>query len=148
MLPLPKKQEKLMNEEKNATVTQGIYSHFKGKRYEAYGTFTHTETGEELVAYRALYEPFAKCVRPKAMFVEEVDRPELGYKGPRFAFTNIYSFGIAEAEACPNQLFDVFTHTETGEKFVIYRSLHGPKKSCAKPWGAFVEEVLRAELAG
>jgi hypothetical protein len=25
-------------------------------------------------------------VRPRAMFLEEVDKPELGYRGPRFVF--------------------------------------------------------------
>ncbi|MFA6094518.1 MAG: DUF1653 domain-containing protein [Candidatus Paceibacterota bacterium] len=57
---------------------KGIYKHSKsGKEYELVGTAHHSETLEELVVYRALYESsdFGKdaiWVRPAAMFTEEV----------------------------------------------------------------------------
>lgn len=73
-----------------AEIVPGIYKHFKGKVYSVLGTFTHTETGEELVAYQQLYHPFKRCARPLAMFTEQVDRPELAYKGPRFILTQKY----------------------------------------------------------
>jgi len=55
----------------------GKYLHFKGKMYEVIGLARHSETSEELVVYRALYdsEEFGKnalWVRPKKMFFEKV----------------------------------------------------------------------------
>lgn len=65
----------------------GIYHHFKDpeKLYEVLGIAFHTETEEDLVLYKPLYETDKTFfVRPVAMFMEQVDKPELGYTGPRF----------------------------------------------------------------
>lgn len=67
----------------------GIYHHFKdpNKHYEVLGIALHTETGEDMVVYRPLYECEVEFfVRPGSMFLEEVDKPKLGYRGPRFIF--------------------------------------------------------------
>lgn len=70
------------------TPTPGIYYHFKDptKLYEVIGPAFHTETEESLVLYKRLYEADIPeyFVRPVLMFMEEVDKPELGYHGPRF----------------------------------------------------------------
>jgi hypothetical protein len=55
----------------------GRYRHYKGKDYEVIGVAHHSETLEELVVYRALYDsaefgPNALWVRPKKMFFENV----------------------------------------------------------------------------
>lgn len=56
----------------------GIYRHYKGKFYEVFGVEAHTETGEQLVSYRTLYEdkeqniPFGKrSARPLGMFFDD-----------------------------------------------------------------------------
>ena len=60
----------------------GIYRHFKGGLYEVQGVAVHSETEEELVVYRSLYGTYRLNVRPKKMFLEEVEKGD--YKGPRF----------------------------------------------------------------
>lgn len=54
------------------TLPTGIYRHYKGKDYEVLHTACHSETGEWLVVYRALYGEYGVWVRPLAMFTELV----------------------------------------------------------------------------
>ncbi|MAJ97484.1 MAG: hypothetical protein CMI56_02630 [Parcubacteria group bacterium] len=65
----------------------GRYRHFKGGEYEVIGTCRHSETLEEHIVYRALYDSkeFGKnslWVRPLHSFVEIVTYN--GKKVPRF----------------------------------------------------------------
>lgn len=52
----------------------GKYRHFKGNEYEVIGLAKHSEIEEEFVVYRALYGERGLWVRPKEMFLEEIER--------------------------------------------------------------------------
>lgn len=72
----------------------GIYRHYKGDKYIVEDVAIHSETGEELVIYRALYGNSKLYVRPKKMFLPEIEpkklRPGLEQKY-RFEWQNIKS---------------------------------------------------------
>ena len=63
----------------------GKYRHFKGGEYRVFCMARHSETGEEMVIYQALYGERGIWVRPASMWNETVERD--GKTFQRFTYT-------------------------------------------------------------
>jgi len=67
--------------------TNVMYRHFKGKLYYVHSIARHSETGERVVVYQALYGDMNMYVRPYSMFNDVIDKDrEDNITGQTFRF--------------------------------------------------------------
>lgn len=80
-------------------ILPGKYRHFKGGLYEVISMARHSESGEEMVVYRALYGDGGWWVRPAAMWNETVRRDGVNYR----RFTRIEDPEPTDGYAAPGE---------------------------------------------
>lgn len=66
-----------------------IVCHFKGKLYKILCFAEHTETGDRLVVYEALYAPYKTYARPENMFCSPVDSIKYPNASQKYRFEKL-----------------------------------------------------------
>lgn len=68
-----------------------VYRHFKGNYYFVEDVARYSETGEDVVIYRKLYDDRGLWVRPLDMFLSEVDHEKYPEITQRYRFEEVDS---------------------------------------------------------
>lgn len=104
--------------------TGGFYRHFKGGLYQVRCMATHSESGEEMVVYQAMYPPYQTWVRPLGLFMGPVDHDKYPGVQQEWRFVRVVPEQMMPVDSersdtvMPGVRTDTVSHDVTGEPAV------------------------------
>lgn len=97
----------------------GKYRHFKGQEYLVLNVAKHTETGESLVIYKALYGEQEIYARPYEMFMSEVEPQKLCQINGKFSINKMK----ITIDTYKNLCYSIINKTNKGEMYMKFETI-------------------------